>query len=77
MGITIANKVCDAIKDTEVSETLKVVGIDRSLPMTGAGNEFIRGLAERFEKPLQWIVCLLHCNELPHVFLELDGTKKP
>jgi len=37
---------------------------------------FIRCSEEKLGRPLQWVVCLLHCNELPlrHVFLELDGT---
>jgi len=39
---------------------------------------FIRCLEEKLGRPLQWVVCLLHCNELPlrHVFLELYGTTK-
>ena len=39
---------------------------------------FIRCLEEKLGRPLQWVFCLLHCNELPlrHVFLELEGTTK-
>ena len=76
-GITIANKVCDDIKSTELSDTLKVVGTDGTASMTGNKAGFIRCLEEKLGRPLQLVVCLLHCNELPlrHVFL-LDGTTK-
>jgi len=77
-GITIANKVCDDIKSTELSDTLKVVGTDGTASMTGNKAGFIRCLEEKLGRPLQLVVCLLHCNELPlrHVFLELNGTTK-
>ena len=44
--------------------------------MTGKFNGFIRNLEELLNKPLQWIICLLHTNELPlcHTFIYLDGT---
>ena len=37
----------------------------------------IRRLEESFEHPLQWLVCLLHANELPlrHQFEALDGPR--
>jgi len=46
--------------------------------MTGNKAGFIRCLEEKLGRLLQWVVYLLHCNELPlrHVFLELDGTTK-
>jgi len=75
-GITIANEVYDAIKGTELSDTLKVVGTDGTASMMGNRAGFTRCLEEKLGRPLQWVVCLLHCNELPlrHVFVELDGT---
>ena len=33
--------------------------------MTGNKAGFIRCLEEKLGRPLQWVVCLLHCNELP------------
>ena len=44
--------------------------------MTGKFNGCIRKLEELLYKPLQWVICLLHTNELPlrHVFTMLDGT---
>jgi len=46
--------------------------------MMGNKAGFIRCLEEKLGRPLQWVVCLLHCNKLPltHVFLELHGTTK-
>ena len=77
-GIIIANEVYDAIKSTELSYTLNIIGTDVTASMTGNKAGFIRCLEEKLGRPLQWVVCLLHCNELPlrHVFLELDGTTK-
>jgi len=77
-GITIANEVYDAIKGTELSDTLKVVGTDGTASMTGSKAGFIRCLEEKLWRPLQWVVCLLDCNKLPlrHVLLVLDGTTK-
>ena len=44
--------------------------------MTGIYNGAIRCLEELCERPLQWAICLLHCNELPlpNVFQALDGS---
>jgi hypothetical protein len=44
----------------------------------GKYNGCIRALKELIDKPLQWVICLLHANELPlrHVFRTLDGTTK-
>jgi len=72
-GITVANEVYDAIKGTELSHSLNVVGTDGTASITGNKAGFIRCLEEKLGRPLQWAFCLLHCNELPlrHVFLEL------
>ena len=45
--------------------------------MTGDYNGAIRKLEEILGRPLQWSICLLHCEELPlrHVFfLLVNGT---
>ena len=43
--------------------------------MTGINKGCIRKSEEPFQRPLQWVVCLLHTNELPlrHVFVDLNG----
>jgi len=56
-GITIANEVYDAIKGTELSDTLKVVGTDGTASMMGNKAGFIRCLEEKLGRPLQWVVC--------------------
>ena len=77
-GQTIAEEVYNAIKDMELCDVLAVIGTDRTASMTGVKNGFIRCLEEKLARPLQWLICLLHCNELPlmHVFSEPDGTTK-
>ena len=44
--------------------------------MTGHSGGVMRIVEERLGRPLQWSICLLHCNELPlrHVFRLLDGV---
>ena len=57
---------------------LAVVGTDGTASMTGKYNGCIRSLEKLLNKPLQWVICLLHTNEPPlrHVFTMLDGTTK-
>lgn len=77
-GRIIAQALFEAIKTTELEGKLSLIGSDGTAAMTGPYNGFIRALEETLEKPLQWVICLLHCNELPlrHVFVEIDGTTK-
>lgn len=51
------------------------VGCDGTNVNTGLKRGVIRILEEKFRKPLQWAICLLHFNELPlrHIFEYLDG----
>ena len=75
-GKTIAQKIFNTIANTELHDKLTVVGTDGTAAMTGKFNDCIRKLEELLNKPLQWVICLLHTNELPliHVFTMLDGT---
>ena len=72
----LQKKLFDSLKDTELEHKLAIVGTDGTASMTGKYNGCIRGLEELLNKPLQWIVCLLHTNELSlrHVFGALDGS---
>src|SRR6218665_2399199 len=58
------------------TQNLKVVGCDGTNVSTGHTAGVIRRLEESFEHTLQWLVCLLHANELPlrHLFEALDGA---
>ncbi|CAH1968197.1 unnamed protein product [Acanthoscelides obtectus] len=54
---------------------LIAIGCDGTNVNTGKNGGIIRLFERKLQKPLQWIVCLLHMNELPlrHLFLHLDG----
>ena len=54
------------------------MGTDGTGSMTGPHSRFIRSLEVLLNKPLQWSICLLHCNELPlqHILTILDGTTR-
>ena len=67
-GYKIATSVYSAIK-----QTLKIVGSDGTAVMTGKSRGFIASLETLIERPLQWVISLLHLNELPlrYVFQKL------
>jgi len=74
-GRVIANAIYQYIKDNSMENNIYLIGTDGTAVMTGANNGFIRSLEELLDKPLHWVVCLLHLNELPlrHVFASIDG----
>lgn len=57
-------------------EDTLAIGCDGTVTNTGKYGGVIRLLEKRLHRPLQWIICLLHFNELPlrHLFSKLDGT---
>ena len=59
-----------------MEQKLKIVGSDGTPVMTGKSKGFIASLETLIGRPLQWVICLLHLNELPlrHVFQKLDGV---
>ena len=69
-GYKIATSLYSAIKDTALEQKLKIVRSDGTAVMTGKSQGFIASLDTLIERPLQWVICLLHFNELPlrHVF---------
>ena len=77
-GSSIADGIYSVIKDTDLEENLTVVGTDGAATMTGINKGCIRNLEEALQRPQQWVVCLLHTNELPQrqVFVKLDGSTK-
>lgn len=56
-------------------ENLVAIGCDGTITNTGKFGGVIRQFEKRINRPLQWIICLLHMNELPlrHLFIHLDG----
>ena len=75
-GATTAKALKECLDSTDLKEKLVVIGTDGTASMTGQHAGFIRSLELLLKNPLQWSICLLHCNELPfrHVFKMLDGT---
>ena len=55
--------------------SLKAVGCDGTAVNTGTKGGAIRLLEKRLNKPLQWLICQLHANELPlrHLIEKIDG----
>lgn len=72
----IASTILSFFKDngTDMSAVV-AVGCDGTAVNTGFKGGVVRLLEENMKKPLQWIVCLLHCNELPlrHLINNIDG----
>lgn len=58
----------------DMSKTLGI-GCDGTATNTGATGGIIRLLEKKLGKPLQWLPCQLHANELPlrHLMKHLDG----
>lgn len=54
---------------------LSAIGCDGTVTNTGSKNGIIALLEKKVEKPLQWLICLFHLNELPlrHLHKFLDG----
>ena len=57
---------------------MTIIGCDGTATMTGSSRGCIASLEKLLQRPLQWTICLLHCNELPlrQVFMDLDGITK-
>ncbi|XP_050338468.1 uncharacterized protein LOC126764871 [Bactrocera neohumeralis] len=67
------------LQDNSVDvEHLEVVSADGTKTNTGWKGGIIRKLEEIIGRPLQWVVCLLHFNELPFraLFEHIDGVSK-
>lgn len=73
----IAKSIVDYLTINNIStEKLEAIGCDGTNVNTGLKGGVIRLLEEKYEKPLQWLVCQLHANELPlrHLVQNLDGS---
>lgn len=73
----IEQAITDHFLERELSmECLLAVGCDGTNVNVGTNGGIIRLLEKRLNKPLQWIICLLHMNELPlrHLFVHIDGS---
>ena len=73
----IEKAISDLFLKEKISwDTLLAVGCDGTNVNVGKQGGIIRLLEKRLNIPLQWIICLLHMNELPfrHLFLHIDGS---
>lgn len=71
------SSIIDFFFDHDISlESLSAVGSDGTNVNTGINGGVIRLLELYVGRPLQWIICMLHCNELPlrHLLMHLDGS---
>ena len=57
------------------TEFIEAIGCDGTVVNTGNKGGVITLLEQQLKKPMQWLVCLFHYNELPlrHLFKHLDG----
>ena len=71
----IAKDWLSLILDNESSNSLQALGCDGCPTNTGIHSGIIRSIEVASDRPLQWLVCMLHLNELPlkHLFEFLDG----
>ena len=60
----IAKEIISTITETNSLQTLSAVVCDGTVNNTGKWSGVIRRLEEGVGRPLQWLVCLLHANEL-------------
>ena len=71
----IAQEILSVLSETDSICSLIGVGCDGCATNTGKNSGIIRRLELSLDRPLQWMICMLHLNELPfrHLFAEIDG----
>jgi hypothetical protein len=71
----ITAELISLLNDTHSTDSLCAVACDSTNVNTGEHNGVIRQLELYIKRPLQWLVCMLHLNELPfrEVFRLIDG----
>lgn len=73
----ITKEILNFIDEHKISiDYISAIGCDGTNCNTGWKNGIIRSIEDNINKPLQWIICLLHANELPfrRLFMHLDGA---
>jgi hypothetical protein len=74
-GVTLADGLHKAIDNLGLLQKILAVGADSTAVNTGARGGAIHLLECHLHRPVQWIICWLHLNELPlrHLCKELIG----
>ncbi|CAG9837753.1 unnamed protein product [Diabrotica balteata] len=76
-AVNILKSTLKYFDDSDVStDVLRVVGYDRTNVIIFKFNGVIVQLEKHLNRPLQWLICQLHCNELPlrHLMNFLDSS---
>lgn len=79
MAKTLASSILNYIDKAGISTSeLVAIGCDGTVVNTGPHGGVIHLLEAHFKRPLQWLICQLHANELPlrHMLRYLDGETK-
>ena len=71
----ICAEILSVINDTCSTDTLCAIACDGTNVNTGEHNGVITLLEKALSRPLQWLICMLHLNELPfkEIFKIIDG----
>jgi len=74
-GKSIGNEIRNLINDLEQSSQIVALGSDSTAVNTGKYSGAICTVEKELQKPLHWIICYLHLNELPlrHLCQKLIG----
>ena len=71
----ISDEIISVLQQIDSISTLLVIACDGTPVNTGCSGGVIRKIEEKLERPLQWVICMFHSNELPlrHLISVLDG----
>ena len=64
-GRDIALEIADLIRSNDSVDSLEAIGGDSTVLNTGYRSGIMAEIERNIQKPLQRLVCLKHCNELP------------
>ena len=74
---TVANSIITFLQKSNIHKSrILAIGCDGTALNTGYKKGIIRQIEEAAGKPMQWLVCLFHANELPlrHLLIAIDGV---
>lgn len=72
----ITSGIINFLETNNIStDDIVAIGCDGTAVNTGRKGGAIRMIEMKLQRPVQWIICLLHCNELSlrHLIQDLDG----
>ena len=61
----ISREILSVVRGSQSEATLQALVCDGTAVNTGVSNGVIRKIELYLQKPLQWLICLMHANELP------------